>query len=111
MGRVREMIKNQVEAIETAKLREEEQNSTTRASITMPHVDNRRAEYAAKYLGMSKSSFIASVVNAALVDFEEEVGIKHKKSNYAQYYVYMSGSDPIEDYKFAPSKGVESLNK
>lgn len=103
MGRVREMIKNQVEAIEIAKLREVESNST-RASVTMPYVDSRRAEYAANYLGMSKSSFIASVVNAALIDFEEEVGIKHKKRDYAQYYMYMSGSDPIEDYKFASSK-------
>lgn len=111
MGKVREMIQNQLEAIAMA---EDAAQNAERVSITMPHVDNRRAEYAAKYLGMSKSAFIASVVNAALGEFEEEAGIFKDGNYYARYYSYMLGSKPIEDFdKFmvAQSMGEESKDE
>lgn len=111
MERVREMIQNQLEFMAMA---EDEEKNAERVSITMPHIDNRRTEYAAKYLGMSKSAFIASVVNAALGDFEEETGILKDTKYFAQYYNYMAGSKPLGDYdKFiaAQLNGEKSENE
>lgn len=111
VGRVREMIQNQLEFMAMA---EDEEKNAERVSITMPHIDNRRTEYAAKYLGMSKSAFIASVVNAALGDFEEETEILKDTNYYARYYNYMAGSKPLGDFdKFmaAEIKGEKSEEK
>ena len=94
MGFVREMIKRQLEFKEMA---EDEERNAARVSLTMPYVDNRRAEYAAKYLGMSKSSFIADVVNSALAEFEEETGISKDEKYHANYYRYMMSNKPIEE--------------
>lgn len=102
MGRVREMIKMQIGDVLMAEGREQ---TAARVSISLPYEDNRRVEYACKYLGMSKSGFIASVVNAALIEFEEEAGIFKDENHAAQYHGYMMGSEPVEDFdKFMASK-------
>jgi len=94
MGYVREMIERQLEFKEMA---EDEERNAARVSITMPYKDNRRAEYAAKYLGMSKSSFIADVVNNALAEFEEASGITKDDKYFANYHRYMISNRPIEE--------------
>ena len=104
MGFVREMIKRQLEFKEMA---EDEERNAARVSLTMPYVDNRRAEYAAKYLGMSKSSFIADVVASALSEFEDEAGISKDEKYYGKFYHYLMSTKPIDELDAFMVKDVQ----
>lgn len=94
MSIIREMMNN---LLENKEMSEDEERNAARVSLTMSYVDNRRAEYASKYLGMSKSSFIANVVAVALSEFEKETRISKDEKYHAQYYKFMMSSNPIED--------------
>ncbi|WP_088835397.1 hypothetical protein [Paenibacillus tyrfis] len=52
-----------------------------RFSISLDYLDNKRSEYVAEHLGLSKQDLITKLYESALSELEASMGLFDKKSN------------------------------
>lgn len=90
MSNVKRFVKEQLDLKE----REEEvEQSKVRFSVTVPPEVNRRLEYCAKELEYSKTGFANVLIEKALSDVEEVLGLKfHEGEQLTEYAKYVFGA-------------------
>ncbi len=95
MSGINKMVKDLVEDAYRAKV---EEKTAARFSVSVEREDNRRLEYVAKKLGMSKSNIVANLIKACLGEFETELSITATSEKLVEYLSWINSNDSVPDF-------------
>lgn len=90
---VREFVSERLEQLQ---MFDEHEKQYVRFTISLDVLNNRRIEYLAKALQMSKSAFCADVICAAAADLEDELGMD-LSDQHSDYFKHVFGRPLKED--------------